>query len=331
MPRNAAGVPIRPDEYNRNDGFSPGSPIHTFVPGLDFERTGLVPITDMARAFDADQPAVVIDADSGERQLIWAELDANAKSDADRNLYIRPGRNWEEGHRYIVALRNLRDADGHADRGAARVRAPTATRTPARASPPTRAASTWTSCSRRSTRPASSARTSTWRGTSRSAPSSASPSGCSASATTPSPRSATRTSPTRSRPGSAPTFRVTSVQDTPSDPQHRPHGPRHLHRALLPRQAGLPAGLEVPLHGPRLQHADAHPGQHGGADVHLHRPALGGRRPAARLALRPRPVRQPERGRRRQRAHDGRHARLRVLRDRLVGDGPAGRARPRSG
>src|SRR6188508_1427625 len=49
MPRNAGGVPIRPDEYNRNDGFSPGSPIHTFVPGLDFERTGLVPITDMAR------------------------------------------------------------------------------------------------------------------------------------------------------------------------------------------------------------------------------------------------------------------------------------------
>jgi hypothetical protein len=116
MPRNAAGVPIRPDEYNRNDGFSPGSPIHTYVPGLDnqaaFERTGLVPITDMARAFDADQPAVVIDADSGERQLIWAEMDANAKSDAERNLYIRPGRNWEEGHRYIVALRFLRDAQG---------------------------------------------------------------------------------------------------------------------------------------------------------------------------------------------------------------------------
>jgi hypothetical protein len=112
MPRNVAGVPIRPDEYNRNDGFSPGSPIHTFVPGLDFARSGLVPITDMARAYDADQPAVVIDADTGARQLIWAEMDANAKSDADRNLYIRPGRNWEEGHRYIVALRFLRDAQG---------------------------------------------------------------------------------------------------------------------------------------------------------------------------------------------------------------------------
>src|SRR4051794_14178740 len=114
MARNVAGVPIRADEYDRNDGFGPGSPIHTYVPGLDnqaaFERTGLVPITDMARTFDEDQPAVVIDAATGERQLIWAELDANAAADSDRNLYIRPGRNWEEGHRYIVALRFLKDA-----------------------------------------------------------------------------------------------------------------------------------------------------------------------------------------------------------------------------
>jgi hypothetical protein len=116
MPRNVAGKAIEPGDYNRNDGFSPGSPIHTRIPGLDtqaaFTRTGLVPETDMARAFDPGQPAVVIDADSGERQLIWAELDASASSDAERNLYIRPGRNFREGHRYIVALRNLKRADG---------------------------------------------------------------------------------------------------------------------------------------------------------------------------------------------------------------------------
>ena len=118
MPKNVAGKPIEPADYNRNDGFSPGSPIHTRIPGLDnraaFERTGLVPETDMQRSFDPGQPAVVIDADSGERQLIWAELDSNPASDADRNLFIRPGRNFEEGHRYIVALRNLRRADGSA-------------------------------------------------------------------------------------------------------------------------------------------------------------------------------------------------------------------------
>src|ERR687896_218345 len=79
MPRNAAGKPIDPTEINRNDGFSPGSLIVTRVPGLDsqaaFDRTGLVPITDPERSFDRHQPAVLIDAQTRKRQLIWAELE----------------------------------------------------------------------------------------------------------------------------------------------------------------------------------------------------------------------------------------------------------------
>jgi hypothetical protein len=115
-PRNVAGKPIDVTELNRHDGFSPGSAILTKVPGLNtqqaFDRTGLVPESDMARAFDANQPVVVIDADTLQRQLVWAELDFNASRDKDRVLIIRPGRNWLEGHRYIVALRNLRQWDG---------------------------------------------------------------------------------------------------------------------------------------------------------------------------------------------------------------------------
>src|SRR3954453_2592723 len=69
MPKNIAGKPIDPTEMNRNDGFSPGSLIVTRVPGLDnqaaFDKTGLVPITDPARSFHTDQPAVVIDAKTG--------------------------------------------------------------------------------------------------------------------------------------------------------------------------------------------------------------------------------------------------------------------------
>jgi hypothetical protein len=49
-----------------------------------------VPETDTARSFDPGQPAVVIDADSGERQLIWAELDAQAGSDPGRSLDADP-------------------------------------------------------------------------------------------------------------------------------------------------------------------------------------------------------------------------------------------------
>ncbi len=116
MPRNVAGNPIRPDEWNRNDGFSPGQKIVTKVPGLDnptaFANTGAVPITDMAQSFRENQPVVVVNADTRQRHLIWAELDANPANPGDVNLIIRPGVNFQEGARYVVALRKLRDAQG---------------------------------------------------------------------------------------------------------------------------------------------------------------------------------------------------------------------------
>jgi hypothetical protein len=116
MPRNAAGNPIRPDEWNRNDGFSPGQKITTKVPGLEtpqaFQKTAAVPITDVERTYDPDQAIVVLNADTGQRHLIWSELDANPASTADVNLIIRPAVNFDEGGHYIVALRNLKNAAG---------------------------------------------------------------------------------------------------------------------------------------------------------------------------------------------------------------------------
>jgi hypothetical protein len=117
MPRNSAQKPIDPTDWNRADGFSTGTPIITRVPGLDnqqaFESSGLVPQTDMARAFAPSQPAVLIDAETGERQLIWAEMDLHPDTaDNERVLLIRPGKNLANGRRYIVALRNLKNAAG---------------------------------------------------------------------------------------------------------------------------------------------------------------------------------------------------------------------------
>ena len=136
MPRNVAGKPIDPTEWNHNDGFSPGTPMLTFVPGLDLARTfGLDPtpetgvgtsgdpwavrdgvpdalIEDPARSMARKAPIVLLDADTGERHPYWAELDENAatlEEGADRTLIIRPLENLAEGHRYIVALRDLRD------------------------------------------------------------------------------------------------------------------------------------------------------------------------------------------------------------------------------
>src|SRR3954447_16871640 len=85
-PRNAAGKPIQPGQWNRNDGFSPGSLITTYVPGLDLGKTHGVPINDLARTYDKDVAIVVIDAKTRERSLIWSEMDASASGNSVRNL-----------------------------------------------------------------------------------------------------------------------------------------------------------------------------------------------------------------------------------------------------
>ncbi|MFL5908132.1 MAG: hypothetical protein ACJ75Z_11130 [Solirubrobacterales bacterium] len=128
MPANKAGVHIDPTDDNRGDGFSPGNLITVRIPGLDnpqaFRNTGAVSVDHMEGYSAANQPVVVINADTGRRQPIWSEIDYNPldpakggdpNDPADRakvNLLIRPAVNWDEGGHYIVALRNLKDAQG---------------------------------------------------------------------------------------------------------------------------------------------------------------------------------------------------------------------------
>lgn len=116
MPRNVAGRPMEPVDQNRGDGFSPGSLITTKVPGLESAEVAaanrLVPIDDLERAYDRDQRVLVVNARTKERHLVWAEIDANPADPADRTLLLRPGTHFTEGDRYVVALRDLRDADG---------------------------------------------------------------------------------------------------------------------------------------------------------------------------------------------------------------------------
>jgi hypothetical protein len=135
LPTNAAGQPIDPTEWNRNDGFSPGSPVLTFVPELDLHvtwGTQDVPtslpdigpnelgyfdyrdhIAAPGRYLRPDAPIVILDATTGERHPFWSELDQHPATPPNaRLLILRPAVNFEEGHRYIVALRNLKRADG---------------------------------------------------------------------------------------------------------------------------------------------------------------------------------------------------------------------------
>ena len=116
MPANKDGKRITVAEYNRQDGFSPGQSIVVRVKGLNtasaFKRSRLVPLGDLGQSFAKRAGVVVINARTGKRQLIYAELDANAKSAKDKMLLIHPGENFDEGARYIVALRGLRTSSG---------------------------------------------------------------------------------------------------------------------------------------------------------------------------------------------------------------------------
>ncbi len=143
MPRNILGRPVDPTEWNRNDGFSPGNLLMTFVPdlslaatyGLPEEQTG---VANPALSQSPDAPIQVLEVPlSPERKparhLVYSEIDSSAGTLIESNgefqgiplpkfhipnpnpraaLLIRPAKNFSEGRRYVVMLRNLKDADG---------------------------------------------------------------------------------------------------------------------------------------------------------------------------------------------------------------------------
>lgn len=112
MPADVEGVAIDPAEWNRNDGFSPNTPILVHLPDVD--PTILPPWTDLAASLAEDAPVVLIDAATGERVPLWAELDTTAPDDADRLLVIRPAVSLTEGATYAIGLRDLVDTTGAA-------------------------------------------------------------------------------------------------------------------------------------------------------------------------------------------------------------------------
>jgi hypothetical protein len=123
MPRTAKGKAIDASGWKGLDGFSPGSVILTKVPGWDtdaaLKRSGAVSLSDLSTYTKKDAPVLVIDAETGRRWPIWAELDANAKA-GKRLLEIHPAKNLTEGRRYIVVLRDLKRANGSAIRASKR-------------------------------------------------------------------------------------------------------------------------------------------------------------------------------------------------------------------
>jgi len=92
------------------DGFSAGTPILTFLPGLSGDE--LAGETDIDASLAADSPTIVLDAETGEIVPHFAEIDIRAATAEQRSLVIRPVVRLKDGTRYIVAARRLTNEDG---------------------------------------------------------------------------------------------------------------------------------------------------------------------------------------------------------------------------
>jgi len=110
---NAAGTTLDVTEWNRNDGFSPGSPLLVSAPGVDLDASRTPPIGDIGRSMTDGSPTLLVDLDTGKRLPHWVELDENAPPD-QRLLIVRPAISMPEGHHMGVVLGPLVDAAGDA-------------------------------------------------------------------------------------------------------------------------------------------------------------------------------------------------------------------------
>jgi hypothetical protein len=113
--------PVDPTPFLQNDGFSPTvQALMHFPGGIDPELSDAPRLHPETRSFDArgldpSSPTVLIDFQTGRRVNHWIENDARPRRANPRIVtFLRPTESLLPGHRYIVAVRKLRHADGSA-------------------------------------------------------------------------------------------------------------------------------------------------------------------------------------------------------------------------
>ncbi|MCB9738407.1 MAG: hypothetical protein H6747_04000 [Deltaproteobacteria bacterium] len=117
LPANWIGVHVLPDHLNRFDGYGVGSGILVHFPNLD--ASGIPDETAIADSQKADAKIALLDLGPVKAPFAkpvalpwWAELDGTEAKPEKQGLFIRPAVILEEAHRYVVALRGLKDTSG---------------------------------------------------------------------------------------------------------------------------------------------------------------------------------------------------------------------------
>lgn len=108
------GLHIEPGAFRRMDGYGLGVPIMALFPNLD--TAGMAREYDTGPSLAEDAPVLLfrVDGETLARVPYWTELDSRERRADARTFIVRPAVILEEGTRYIVAFRNLRDTEGAA-------------------------------------------------------------------------------------------------------------------------------------------------------------------------------------------------------------------------
>lgn len=115
FPLTGSGQPIDPDKggWNDLDGFSASVSLLAYLPAVDISPCASA--TEINKSLAESSPVVIVDADSGSVIPHWVEMDASASAEQNadsRLMMIWPAVRLEDGHRYVVGLRRLRNRAG---------------------------------------------------------------------------------------------------------------------------------------------------------------------------------------------------------------------------
>ena len=91
--------------WNASDGFSAGTPILAFLPGVSGAEFGGE--EDIDQSLSPSSPTIVLDVERGELVPHFAEIDVRSETAEQRSIVIRPVVRLRDDARYIVALRSL--------------------------------------------------------------------------------------------------------------------------------------------------------------------------------------------------------------------------------
>jgi hypothetical protein len=109
---NVGGTTLDPTLWNKNDGWSPSTPIIVYVPGLDPDKTALPKEGDVEFSTTRFSATVIVDLTTGQLVPHWAEMDSRATDPNNRALILRPATSLIETHRFAVGLRRMIGTNG---------------------------------------------------------------------------------------------------------------------------------------------------------------------------------------------------------------------------